>query len=92
VKTVGVFEARTHLSQLLVEVEKNEEFIIQKRGKNVALLQSFNNLEKENIEKRAGMILSAFREIRESQNSAKKGSSSVKELINSQNENSIRKR
>ncbi len=82
-KTLGVFEAKTHLSQLLAEVEKDEEFIIQKRGKNVAVLQPFNNLEKMKKKEKEKMILSAFREIRESQKSSKGKKVSVKELINS---------
>jgi prevent-host-death family protein len=37
-ETVGSFEAKTHLSQLLERVAKGEEFTITKHGKPVARL------------------------------------------------------
>jgi prevent-host-death family protein len=37
-ETVGSFEAKTHLPQLLERVAKGEEFIITKHGKPVARL------------------------------------------------------
>ena len=82
-KTIGVFEAKTHLSQLLVRVENAEEFIIQKRGKNIAVLQPFNKLNKKKKKEKEQMILSAFKEIRESQKKVNRKKESVKELINS---------
>jgi prevent-host-death family protein len=36
--TVGAFEAKTHLAQLLDRVERGEEILITRRGKPVALL------------------------------------------------------
>ncbi len=36
--TVGAFEAKTHLSQLLDKVEQGEEVVITRRGKEVARL------------------------------------------------------
>ncbi len=36
--TVGAFEAKTHLSQLLERVERGEEITITRRGKAVARL------------------------------------------------------
>lgn len=36
--TVGTFEAKTHLSSLLVRVARGEEVLITKRGKPVARL------------------------------------------------------
>ena len=82
-KIIGVFEAKTHLSQILNDVEDNEEYIIQKRGKNVALIQSFNNVENKKHKKDAEVILSAFREIRESQSDMKNVKTSVKDLVGS---------
>jgi prevent-host-death family protein len=38
VETIGSFEAKTHLPQLLERVGKGEEFIITKHGKPVARL------------------------------------------------------
>ena len=37
-KTVGAFEAKTHLSQLLEEVEQGEEVLITRHGRAVARL------------------------------------------------------
>jgi prevent-host-death family protein len=37
-KTVGTFEAKTHLSALLEQVERGEEFTITRHGKAVARL------------------------------------------------------
>lgn len=36
--TVGAFEAKTHLSQLLERAERGEEIVITRRGKPVAKL------------------------------------------------------
>ena len=80
-KTIGVFEAKTHLSQLLNEVERNVEFIIQRRGKNIAVLQPYRE-HKSKQEKKEG-IISAFAEIRNSQKKSDKNKIDVKELINS---------
>lgn len=37
-KTIGAFEAKTHLSELLEKVGRGESFLITKRGKPVAAL------------------------------------------------------
>jgi prevent-host-death family protein len=37
-RTVGTFEAKTHLSALLEQVERGEEFVITKHGRAVARL------------------------------------------------------
>lgn len=37
-RTIGAFEAKTHLSRLLDEVEKGGEIVITRRGKEVARL------------------------------------------------------
>lgn len=81
-KKIGIFDAKTHLSQLIAEVENDEEFIIQKRGKNVAILQPFHKEENKKKSKDAETILTAFSEIREAQSSYKSKSSSTKELVN----------
>jgi prevent-host-death family protein len=39
-KSIGTFEAKTHLSQLIEQVEQGEEFVITRRGKAVARLVS----------------------------------------------------
>ena len=38
--TVGVFEAKTHFSDLIVKVENGEEILVTKHGKPVARLVS----------------------------------------------------
>lgn len=38
--TVGAYEAKTHLSELLDRVEKGERFVITRNGRPSALLQS----------------------------------------------------
>jgi len=42
--TVGVFEAKTRLSQLLETVQLGEEVIITKRGEPIAYLRRVENL------------------------------------------------
>lgn len=37
-RAIGAFEAKTHFSQILVDIEKGNEVIITKRGKPIALL------------------------------------------------------
>jgi antitoxin (DNA-binding transcriptional repressor) of toxin-antitoxin stability system len=37
-KTVGAFNAKTHLSKMLVQVGRGESFLITKRGKPMATL------------------------------------------------------
>lgn len=37
-KTVGAFDAKTHLSNLLEQVARGESFLITKRGKPIASL------------------------------------------------------
>lgn len=42
-KTVGTLEAKTHLSQLLDEVERGEQVIITRHGKPVARLGALHD-------------------------------------------------
>jgi len=66
-KTVGSFEAKTHLSGLLASVEKNhEEILIQKRGANVAVLVSYEDFTHRGQQKQRDRLIEGFREIRES--------------------------
>ena len=37
-KTIGAFEAKTHLSDLLEKVSRGESFVITRRGKPIASL------------------------------------------------------
>lgn len=40
-KAVGLFEAKTHLSELIARVEKGESIIITRRGEEVAQIVPF---------------------------------------------------
>jgi len=50
-KTVGAFEAKTHLSRLLDKVEKGEKITITRRGAPVARLVPVEKEEKPDIKK-----------------------------------------
>jgi len=41
-KSIGAFEAKTHLSELLDQVSRGESFVITKRGKPMAALSPVN--------------------------------------------------
>lgn len=61
-KHVGIFEAKTHLSSLLEEVEKGGEIVITRHGKPVArLVRAEQRLSPEAAEKRR----KALKELRE---------------------------
>jgi prevent-host-death family protein len=52
-KRVGIFEAKTHFSSLLDEVEKGGEITITRHGKPIAkLVQIASELSQEEIAKR----------------------------------------
>lgn len=80
-KTVGAFEAKTHLSQLLSEVEHyQEEVVIEKRGKKIALLIPFKKIYGEAETAKKHRILDGFRQIRACQK-GKPGYQNLKELV-----------
>jgi prevent-host-death family protein len=49
-KTVGAFEAKTHLSTLLEQVAQGEEITITRHGKAVARLIPAGEINRERIE------------------------------------------
>jgi prevent-host-death family protein len=51
-KTIGIFEAKTHLSSLVDEVEKGREVVITRHGKPVARLVPPERKPTVNLEKR----------------------------------------
>jgi prevent-host-death family protein len=59
-KTVGTFEARTHLSALLEQVKQGEEVIITRRGKAVARLVPMGNVGRDRLKDTVAR-LKAFR-------------------------------
>jgi prevent-host-death family protein len=60
IATVGSFEAKTHLPQLLERVVQGEEFIITRRGKAIARLVSVEVAQQKNITQ----TISAMKELR----------------------------
>ena len=61
--TIGTFDAKTHLSQLLEEVRNGNKITITKRGKPIARLIHFRKEKKHESIKE---ILETFDSIRES--------------------------
>ncbi len=79
-RSVGAFEAKTHFSQLVDEVNRTgEPIIVQRRGRSVAVLEPYDDREKADRGSRGRDILQAFSEIRSSQSISEKGS--IRELI-----------
>lgn len=73
-KTIGAFEAKTHLSQLLNEVQQGEEITITKRGKPIARLIP---VKEEGAKMDMEKILSGLDAIRE----GVKGKIDIKSII-----------
>jgi prevent-host-death family protein len=73
-KHIGSFDAKTHLSGIIDDVQKGNDYIITKRGKPVARLIPYKNNE-DNI--KIEEILSDFDSIRKSV----KGRANIKEYI-----------
>ena len=74
-KLIGSFDAKTHLSALIDNVQKGDEYIITKRGKPVARLIPYDNHE---IDIKIEDIIIQFDLIRNSI----KGHVHIKEYIN----------
>jgi prevent-host-death family protein len=73
-RTVGAFEAKTHLSALLEQVERGEEVTITKHGRAVARLVPVGEVSRDRLEATVAR-LKAFRRGR------RIGDLSVKALI-----------
>lgn len=74
--TVGAFEAKTHLSELLRRVEQqHEKIIIQRNGRQVAMLVPCETATGKN---RGEQVL---REMRAVRSRVKPGTASIRELI-----------
>jgi prevent-host-death family protein len=73
-KTVGIFEAKTHLSALVEQVERGEEVTITRHGKAVARLVPVGAVSRGGLEQTVAR-LKAFRKGR------RLGDLSVKALI-----------
>ncbi len=74
-KTIGSFEAKTHLSGLIDEVQSGTEYVITKRGKPVARLIPYRITDESST---LNEIIDSFAEIRKSVH----GSTDIKSYIN----------
>lgn len=75
-KTIGAFDAKTHLSRILADIEAtHEEYVIQRRGKNIARLVPYDYYPPQS---RAAGVREGFQAVRESQKPYK---GSVRSLI-----------
>ncbi len=74
-KTVGAYEAKTHLARLLDEIAKGETFSITRKGKPVALLIPFTSKTKRAPEE-------TIRKLRELRKGITTGGVSIKDMIN----------
>ena len=72
-KTVGAFDAKTHLSEILEKVQKGLEFTITKHGKPIAKIVPIKNKQND-----LDYILKEFENIRKSV----KGKVNIKSYIN----------
>lgn len=73
-KTIGTFEAKTHLSSLLEQVERGEEITITRHGKAIARLVPVGAVDRGGLTDTVGR-LKAFRRGR------RLGDVTAKELI-----------
>jgi prevent-host-death family protein len=74
-KTVGAFEAKTHLSELLQEASEGETILITRRGIPLAKLVTASQPEKQDLTE-------VVRSIREIRKGARLKGATVRELIN----------
>lgn len=74
-KTVGAFEAKTHLNELLRQVSEGETIRITRRGVPIAKLVPDGEGGRKDLEQ-------LVREIREIRQGASLGGLSIRELIN----------
>jgi prevent-host-death family protein len=75
VKSIGAYEAKTHLPRLLDEVAKGERITITKHGHPVAMLVPPGTADTRDVEE----VIARFRELRKGVNL---GGLSIKDLIN----------
>lgn len=79
-RSVGAFEAKTHFSQMVDEVNRTgEPIVVQRRGKNMAVLEPYTHRDKVKKGVLSRRVLNAFSEIRSRQKN--EGTTSIRELI-----------
>jgi len=57
---IGAFEAKTHFSQIITEVERGADYVVTKRGKPVAKIIPFEQKKEMTWEE----VIAGFREFR----------------------------
>lgn len=76
--TIGAFDAKTHFSKLLDQVEQGEEIIITRHGAPVAKLVSAH--AKADAEQ-VGKLIAEIKELRKGQDRGRQAGTSIRELI-----------
>jgi prevent-host-death family protein len=71
--TIGAFEAKTHLSQLLDKVQQGEEIVITRRGRQVARLVPARSDAERGMD--------ALTELREARKTVHLGGLCIREII-----------
>jgi len=61
---MGMFEAKTHFSSLVENVEQGNEIVITRRGKPVAKLMPYGEPNQEGRRKRVGEAIEGLRNLR----------------------------
>lgn len=74
-RTIGAFEAKNRLSELLQAVENGEEIMITKHGKPVARLAPVDQFDREKVRK-------AIEELKELRKGRSLDGIKIKDLIN----------
>ena len=74
IKTIGAYEAKTHLAAVLARVERGESFTITKHGRSVAVLTPVNV-------DAAGDVRAVVAELRALRRGRKLGNLSLRGLI-----------
>lgn len=75
-KSVGAYEAKTHLPSLLSEVEKGQSIIITKRGKVIAKIVPASDTEQRDVKE----VITEFRAYSQRQ-SRTLGDMPIREMI-----------
>ena len=73
-KTIGAFEAKTHLAQLLQAASEGETFLITRRGVRLARLVMADQPEKHDLKQ-------VVRDLREIRKEARLNGATLRELI-----------
>jgi len=73
-KTVGTYEAKTHLPRLLGEVERGESITITRRGKPIAIISPIEDVDRARVK-------AALERLKEFPKGKTLGGLSIREMI-----------